>query len=291
MGHRIRHASHRRRARARVQEPCRREADERHRPGRQAPQGQLHSGLGVVRQPHVAARANGPAEGRRTSPPTTSCWRPGRSRHASAPSRSTPRVMDSTGALDLPEIPKSLLVVGGGYIGLELGSVYAAFGTKVSVVEMTAGLLPGADRDLVRYLSQRVEKTFDKVLLSTKVTSPRARARASRSRSRARGAEVKPTFEHVLVVGWPTAERRRLPDSTKLAYRSTDRGFIRPTQRRTRNRRFSPSATSPASRCWRTRRRTKRASRSRPRRPQGSVRAAARFQPSSSPIPKSPGRD
>jgi dihydrolipoamide dehydrogenase len=86
----------------------------------------------------------------------------------------SPRVLDSTGALDLPEIPKTMLVIGGGYIGLELGSVYAALGTKVSVVEMTPGLLPGADRDLVRILAQRVEKTFDKVMLSTKVTSMRA---------------------------------------------------------------------------------------------------------------------
>jgi dihydrolipoamide dehydrogenase len=86
----------------------------------------------------------------------------------------SPRVLDSTGALDLPEIPGSMLVVGGGYIGLELGSVYAALGTKVSVVEMTAGLLPGADRDLVRYLAQRVEKAFESVMLSAKVTSMRA---------------------------------------------------------------------------------------------------------------------
>jgi len=83
----------------------------------------------------------------------------------------SPRVLDSTSALDLPEIPKTMLVVGGGYIGLELGSVYAALGTKVSVVEMTAGLLPGADRDLVKILAQRVEKIYDKVMLSTKVTS------------------------------------------------------------------------------------------------------------------------
>src|SRR4051812_39559041 len=61
----------------------------------------------------------------------------------------TERVLDSTGALELRDIPKSLLVIGGGYIGLDLGSVYAALGTKVSVVEMTGGLLPGADRDLV----------------------------------------------------------------------------------------------------------------------------------------------
>src|SRR6476660_1910807 len=71
-----------------------------------------------------------------------------------------PRVMDSTGALDLPDIPKSLLVVGGGYIGLELGSVYAAIGSPVTVVEMTPGLLPGADRDLVDVLAKRVHQTM-----------------------------------------------------------------------------------------------------------------------------------
>jgi dihydrolipoamide dehydrogenase len=80
------------------------------------------------------------------------------------------RLMDSTGALDLPEIPGSLLVVGGGYIGLELGSVYAALGTKVTVVEMTDGLLPGADRDLVTFLSRRLESTLHKILLKTRVT-------------------------------------------------------------------------------------------------------------------------
>src|SRR5215204_1041695 len=65
----------------------------------------------------------------------------------------SPRLMDSTVALDLPDVPQSLLVVGGGYIGLELGSVYAALGSKVTVVEMTGGLLPGADRDLVNILA------------------------------------------------------------------------------------------------------------------------------------------
>jgi dihydrolipoamide dehydrogenase len=80
------------------------------------------------------------------------------------------RVLNSTTALDLPKIPKSLLVIGGGYIGLELGSVYAALGTKVSVVEMMPGLLPGADRDLVSYLAKRIEKTYDKVMLESKVS-------------------------------------------------------------------------------------------------------------------------
>src|SRR5436190_3537249 len=87
-----------------------------------------------------------------------------------------PRIMDSTGALELPDIPASLLVVGGGYIGLELGSVYAALGTRVTVVEMTGGLLPGADRDLVDVLAKRIAKTMKAVLLNTRVTQMKAEA-------------------------------------------------------------------------------------------------------------------
>ncbi len=83
----------------------------------------------------------------------------------------SPRMMDSTGALDLQDIPASLLVVGGGYIGLELGSVYAALGTRVTVVEMLPGLLPGADRDLVLPLHKRLEKMFETILLNTTVAS------------------------------------------------------------------------------------------------------------------------
>src|SRR6185369_11061256 len=83
----------------------------------------------------------------------------------------TPRMLDSTSALDLADVPASLLVVGGGYIGLELGTVYAALGSKVSVVEMTPGLLPGADRDLVAPLHKRLDKTLEAILLNTTVTS------------------------------------------------------------------------------------------------------------------------
>ena len=95
------------------------------------------------------------------------------SRPAAVPGLSieSPRVMDSTAALDLPDVPKSLLVVGGGYIGLELGTVYAALGSKVTVVEMTDGLLPGADRDLVNVLAKRVNAMCEAVLLKTKVVS------------------------------------------------------------------------------------------------------------------------
>jgi dihydrolipoyl dehydrogenase len=83
----------------------------------------------------------------------------------------SPRMLDSTSALDLADVPGSLLVVGGGYIGLELGTVYAALGSKVSVVEMTSGLLPGADRDLVAPLHKRLEKAFEAILLNTTVTA------------------------------------------------------------------------------------------------------------------------
>jgi dihydrolipoamide dehydrogenase len=83
----------------------------------------------------------------------------------------TPRVMDSTTALELPDVPESLLVVGGGYIGLEMGTVYAGLGTRVTVVELTDGLLPGADRDLVRPLHKKLSKDFAAILLGTKVVS------------------------------------------------------------------------------------------------------------------------
>ena len=111
----------------------------------------------------------------------------------------SPRVLDSTGALDLPEVPKSMLVIGGGYIGLELGSVYAALGTRVSVVEMTTGLLPGADRDLVKFLAQRVEKTFEKVMLSTKVTSMKASDSGVTVSFEGEGAPKEATYDYVLV--------------------------------------------------------------------------------------------
>jgi dihydrolipoamide dehydrogenase len=83
----------------------------------------------------------------------------------------THRVMDSTGALTLPDVPESLLVVGGGYIGLEMGMVYAALGSRVSVVEMTDGLLPGADRDLIKPLQKRLSGLFEGIHLNTKVAA------------------------------------------------------------------------------------------------------------------------
>jgi len=81
----------------------------------------------------------------------------------------SPRVMDSTSALEINDVPQKLLVIGGGYIGLELSTVYAALGSQVTVVEMMPGLLPGADRDLVAVLEKRVKTMMKNVLVDTKV--------------------------------------------------------------------------------------------------------------------------
>jgi dihydrolipoamide dehydrogenase len=83
----------------------------------------------------------------------------------------SPKVLDSTTALELPDVPNRLLVVGGGYIGLELGTVYGALGSKVTVVEMTDGLLPGADRDLAAVVAKRMGMYAESILLETKVTA------------------------------------------------------------------------------------------------------------------------
>src|SRR6202158_4917350 len=138
----------------------------------------------------------------------------------------TPRMMDSTSALDLSEVPGTLLVVGGGYIGLELGTVYAALGSKVSVVEMLPGLLPGADRDLVLPLHKRLEKSFDSILLNTTVAAMKEESNGIRVTFD--GPEVKErekVFDKVLVsVGRkPNSE---IPGLEKTQVQLGARGFI-----------------------------------------------------------------
>jgi dihydrolipoamide dehydrogenase len=137
----------------------------------------------------------------------------------------TPKVMDSTGALQLEDVPATLLVVGGGYIGLELGYVYAALGSKVTVVEMTDGLLPGVDRDLVEPLADRLEGLFHKIYLKTTVKGLARTTAGIRATLQGEGVEQpEQTFERVLVaVG-------RRPNTTGLNLENTrvqvERGFV-----------------------------------------------------------------
>ena len=138
----------------------------------------------------------------------------------------SPRMMDYTGAHDLQDIPKSLLVVGGGYIGLELGSVYAALGTRVTVVEMLSGLLPGADRDLVLPLHKRLEKAFESILLNTTVKSLKEEKNGIRATFEGKDVKEKEkVFDRVLVsVGRkPNSEISGL-DKTRVQV--NQRGFI-----------------------------------------------------------------
>jgi dihydrolipoamide dehydrogenase len=136
-----------------------------------------------------------------------------------------PRVMDSTAALDLPHNPKSLLVVGGGYIGLELGSVYAALGSAVTVVEMTAGLLPGADRDLVDILAKRVTQTMKSVLLETKVVEMKAEATGIRVTFEGNVDPKSQLFDRVLVaVG--RRPNSKIPGLERTHVQVDQRGFI-----------------------------------------------------------------
>jgi dihydrolipoamide dehydrogenase len=135
------------------------------------------------------------------------------------------RVMDSTAALDLPDIPKSLLVVGGGYIGLELGTVYAALGSGVTVVEMTPGLLPGADRDLVDVLAKRVKQLMKSVLLETKVVQVKPEAGGIRVTFEGNVDPKEALFDRVLVsVG--RRPNSKIPGLERTHVQVDQRGFI-----------------------------------------------------------------
>ena len=132
------------------------------------------------------------------------------------------RVMDSTAALEVPDIPERLLVIGGGYIGLELGQVYAALGSRVTLVEMTDGLLPGVDRDLVQPLSRRCEKLFAAIHLKSKVTALKETGGAIEARIEGQAAQV---FDRVLVAVGRRAASGSLGLETTRA-KVTDLGFV-----------------------------------------------------------------
>jgi dihydrolipoamide dehydrogenase len=132
------------------------------------------------------------------------------------------RIMDSTAALEVPDIPERLLVIGGGYIGLELGQVYAALGSRVTLVEMTDGLLPGADRDLVQPLARRCEKLFAATHLKSKVAALKEAGGAIEARIEGQEPEV---FDRVLVaVGRRAVSESLGLETTKV--KVTDRGFV-----------------------------------------------------------------
>ncbi|MGH7598742.1 MAG: dihydrolipoyl dehydrogenase [bacterium] len=146
----------------------------------------------------------------------------------------SPKVLNSTTALELKTVPKTMLVIGGGYIGLEMGSVYAALGTQVSVVEMMPGLLPGADRDLVRVLHKNLEHKFHAIMLNTKVAEMKETTSGLRVRFESNEIkEAEQEFEAVMIsVG-------RKPNSSDLGLENTrveidKRGFVKvDAQRRT----------------------------------------------------------
>ena len=144
-----------------------------------------------------------------------------------------PRVMDSTGALELPDVPGRLLVIGGGYIGLEMGTVYQALGSEVTVVEALPHLLNGADPDLVRPLQLRMQRRFKAIRLNTKVEKLDARKDGISVTSTSPDGNTTELFDRVLVaVGRkPNTEKLGL-EQTKIALSS--KGFIQvDTQMRT----------------------------------------------------------
>lgn len=138
----------------------------------------------------------------------------------------SPRVIDSTGALELNDVPKKLLVVGGGYIGLEMGTVYSALGSKVSVVEMTPSLLPGADKDLVNVLKKSIDAKMEAVYLNTKVVKMEDTGKAVKVTFEGNDIEQKEQlFDKVLVsIGRSPVTQGLGLENTKV--KVTQRGFI-----------------------------------------------------------------
>ena len=136
-----------------------------------------------------------------------------------------PRIMDSTGALELQELPERMLVIGGGIIGLEMACVYDALGVKVTVVELTETLIPGADRDVVRPLEQRIRKRYEQILLGVKVAKLEATKQGIKATFEGANAPEPQTYGRVLVaVG--RRPNGKLLDAEKAGVSVDERGFI-----------------------------------------------------------------
>lgn len=136
-----------------------------------------------------------------------------------------PRVMDSTDALEIEAVPERLLVVGGGIIGLEMATVYDALGSKVTVVELSPGLIPGADRDVVRPLERRIKKRYENIYLDTKVTAIEPTDKGLVCSFEGKQAPESDTFDRVLVaIG--RSPNGKFIDADKAGVAVDERGFI-----------------------------------------------------------------
>jgi dihydrolipoamide dehydrogenase len=145
-----------------------------------------------------------------------------------------PRVFESTGALELRNVPASLLVIGGGIIGLEMATVYAALGSRIEVVEMTGGLMPGTDRDLVRVWQKFNQERFGKVMLNTRLAAVEARADALVARFEGEQAPAQPRSYDAMLVSVGRVPNGRRIGAERAGVRVDERGFIpTDTQRRT----------------------------------------------------------
>ena len=139
-----------------------------------------------------------------------------------------PRLMDSTGALELAEVPKRLLVIGGGIIGLEMATVYDALGSKVTVVEFLDRLIPGVDPDIVKPLARRIEKRYEKILLKTKVAKLEALPEGMRATFESAQGDAAPppeTFDRVLLAVGRRPNGRNI-GAEKAGVAVNERGFI-----------------------------------------------------------------
>ncbi|MDO6726414.1 dihydrolipoyl dehydrogenase [Cognatishimia sp. 1_MG-2023] len=136
-----------------------------------------------------------------------------------------PRVIDSTGALELEDVPERLLVLGGGIIGLEMATVYDALGSKVTIVEFMDQLIPGADKDIVKPLHKRIEGRYEAILTKTKVTAIEAQKKGLKVTMEGPDGETTDTFDKVLVaVG--RKPNGMLIDADKAGVAVDERGFI-----------------------------------------------------------------
>lgn len=135
------------------------------------------------------------------------------------------RIMDSTGALELKDIPKKLLIIGGGIIGLEMGTVYDALGSNVSVVELSDGLIQGCDRDIVKPLQRRMENRFENIWLNTKVEKMEAKKEGVIVHFEGSDVPKKATFDRVLVAVGRKPNGHKI-DAEKAGVQVDDHGFI-----------------------------------------------------------------